>query len=348
MILPDDFVNKIICGDTLTVLKTMPDNCIDTIITSPPYWGLRIYLDANHPDKNKEIGLELRLEEYHNKLLQITAELKRILKPTGSMFWNHGDSYASSGSQRFDTDKYGGKSGIHCGRARTNEYQSKCMLMQNYRLVLKMIDEQGWILRNIIIWHKPNSMPSSVKDRLSNTYEPVFMLVKSKKYYFDLDSIREPLAESSLERQKRGVSENCKGYLTQKWLHTPRENIKKQYHSKYAGQNTASLFGRLIEQGKTHDDWIKHPLGKNPGDVWKIATQPFKRSHFATFPQKLIIPMIKAGCPANGIVLDPFSGAGTTCLVAKKLNRNYIGIELNSDYVKMSEQRIEKEVGTLF
>ena len=287
------------------------------------------------------MGLEPTLELYIDHLLQIVAELKRILKKGGILFWNHGDSYASSGSKRFDNNKYGGKSGIHCGRARTNEYQPKCMLLQNFRLITEMIDEQGWILRNTIIWHKSNPMPSSVKDRLSNTYEPVFVLVKSQKYYFDLDAIRQPM--------------------------------------------------------------------KNPGDVWTLSTQPFKRAHFATFPEKLVKPMIKAGCPQwickkcgkvreriikhppveksigatsgqywkvrnfkgdntvryrgefigwtdcncqvgfePGIVLDPFSGAGTTCLVAKKLGRNYIGIEKNPDYVKMAQARIKKDCGELF
>ena len=136
-----------------------------------------------------QIGLETTLEEYIDKLLAITKELKRVLKKTGVMWINFGDSYASGGTQRFDTNKYGGKSGIHQGRARTKDIPAKCMCMQNYRFILKCVDELGLILRNIVIWHKPNSMPSSVKDRLANTYEPVFMLVKSRKYYFDLDAI---------------------------------------------------------------------------------------------------------------------------------------------------------------
>lgn len=385
--------NHIYHGDTLKILKTFPDEFVDTIVTSPPYWGLRDY------GVEGQIGLEPTLEGYLGKLLAITAELKRVLKPTGVLWWNHGDAYASGGTRRFDPHKYGGKSGIHCGRARTKDYQQKCMLLQNYRLILRMIDEQGWILRNSIIWHKPNAMPSSVKDRFSNSYEPIFMLVKKRKYWFDLDAVRAPHKVASIERAKYPINP-------------------------YGDQGTGSrakMTGSLKGGGKRK--MITLPAGgKNPGDLWRIPTQPFPEAHFATFPEKLVEPMVKSSCPQwvckkcgearerivevdrsrceithwdelednlskkvqenldkdlhqrknisgifkyaigarritkgwtncscnagwrKGIVLDPFMGSGTTAVVARKLGRNWIGIELNREYIKIAEKRLAQQV----
>jgi len=295
-------VNKIICGNVLDALKKLPSNSIDCIITSPPYWGLRFYGEqantiwGGDPNcehewefeeikgqtggktefvnrKGKEnfkevpntysafckkcgawygqLGLEPTLDMYIEHMLEITAELKRVLKPTGVFFLNHGDNW-----------------------------ENKNLMMQNFRLAMRMVDEQGWILRNIIIWHKPNHMPESVKDRFTKSYEPVFMFVKNKKYWFDLDAVREPhktplealnkRIEYDVERkggklQKAGIQTGC-------WSTNPREI---------------------------------NPLGRNPGDVWEIPTQPFSAKelgfedvdHFAVFPPKLVERMIKCGCP---------------------------------------------------
>jgi len=192
-------VNKIICGHVLEALRKLPSNSVDCIITSPPYWGLRYYgKQANTVwggDPNCEhdfeldklnqgfckkcgawygqLGLEPTLDMYIEHMLEITAELKRVLKPTGVFFLNHGDNW-----------------------------ENKNLMMQNFRLAMRMVDEQGWILRNIIIWHKPNHMPESVKDRFTKSYEPVFFFVKSKRYWFDLDAVREPHKESTKERAK--------------------------------------------------------------------------------------------------------------------------------------------------
>jgi len=165
--------HKIICGHVLDVLKTLPDESVDTIITSPPYWKLRSYLPDNHPDKDKEIGQESTLDEYISHLLEVTRELKRVLKKTSVMFWNH------------DTNK-----------------QNLCDSMQNYRLVIRMIDEQGWLMpkKGPIIWFKPNHMPDSFKRGFTHSYEPVFMLVKDRKYWFDLDAVRVPHSEATKER----------------------------------------------------------------------------------------------------------------------------------------------------
>ena len=365
----DKFRNRILCGDALDILKKLPSESIDCIITSPPYWQLRDYgIDG-------QIGLEPTLDEYLEKLLNITKELKRVLKPSGVLFWNHGDSYGTGKGQ-----SYGGlKKGIYAkmyphGRQKPKMvYKSLCM--QNYRLAMHMVDEQGWILRNIIIWYKTNHLPSSAKDRFTNAYEPVFFFVKQKKYWFDLDAIRVP--HKSIDRRfGRG---------------------RIQYKQRPAGVNGGGTF---LNQ---------HPLGKNPGDVWAIPTRPFTAKslgftdtdHYATFPEDLVTPMIKAGCPQwicnkcgrprerivnrkvlkykakpynagtkfihhgegkstpvvrvtvgwtdcgcnagwhSGIVLDPFAGVGTTCMVAKRLGRDYIGIDLNPRYCEIARRRLE-------
>jgi len=360
-------LDTIIQGDTLQTLNTLPDNSIDTILTSPPYWGLRDY------GVECQIGLEPTLDLYIEHLLQITTELKRVLKPTGVMFWNHGDCYGGTGFKgNYRDPKY--PEGRNSIEPPNKNLTPKCLALQNYRLILRMIDEQGWILRNTIIWHKPNHMPSSVKDRFANAYEPVFMLTKSKKYYFDLDAVRVP--------------------------HTWADKDKRSLLRRVEGKN-----GKITEGVYATNAVGYHPLGKNPGDLWTIPTQPFPEAHFATFPEKLVEPMIKAGCPQwickkcgkpreritetkqleprenkrnkkpreemgkvmgevpekgwmtekitvgftdcgcnagwhPGVVLDPFAGSGTTLYVARKLGRHYIGIELNPEYVKMAQKRL--------
>lgn len=292
----DDGWVRIIHGDALKVLRGMPSESVDCVITSPPYWGLRDYGEeavVEWPDGWKgQLGSEPTSKLYIEHLLMITAELRRVLRKTGVMFWNHGDCY---------------------GRER-----DKCLALQNFRLILRMVDEQCWILRNIIIWHKIRSTPESVKDRFTNTYEPVFMLVKDKKYWFDLDTVREPPRVPIDEAPKR--------------------------------------FGRLDPERKgakfSMEGMVKyqrfvHPLGKNPGDVWQIAPANFMGNHFAVFPEKLVERCIKAGCPKGGLVLDPFAGSGTTGAVAKRLGRKAILIEIVREYCEMARERVAKETPAL-
>ena len=304
--------NQIIQGDTLQVLKTMPDDSFDTIITSPPYWNLRDY------GVEGQIGLEKTLDEYLEKLLAITQELQRVLKPTGVMYWNHGDCYG--GIKTGKTDKKVADY-VKDSQKDLKKYApkfEKCMMLQNYRLLLRMCDEQNWIIRNILIWAKPNHMPSSVKDRLSNAYEPVFFLTKNKHYYFDLNAIRKPHKESSIIR------------------------YKGKYAGPFSKEKTTAFAAREADPDRKLPEG-----GKNPGDVWRITTQPvamLRGKHFATFPEKLVEPMILSGCPKGGLVLDPFGGAMTTAVVAKRLGRNYTAIELNPDYVEIGKQRIRGQI----
>jgi len=244
--------HKIICGHVLDVLKTMPDESVDTVITSPPYWGLRSYLPDDHPDKSKEIGLEPTLDLYINHLMDVMSELKRVLKKTGVIFWNHGDCYGGSAGGFYDNPDYKGislgSSHYRIKRKQAPDTKPKCMALQNYRFIMRCVDELGLILRNVIIWYKPNHMPSSVKDRFTNAYEPVFMLVKSRKYWFDLDAVREP--------------------------HKLPNAKSKNAPNKYKGYGNPTYSG-------FEWDASQHPLGKNPGDVWAIPTQPFPEAHFA-------------------------------------------------------------------
>jgi len=380
-------LNQIIHGDALEELKKMPSNFVDCVVTSPPYWSMRDY----HTEG--QIGLEPTLDDYISNLLKVTAELKRVLKPTGVVFWVHGDSYNGSGKAGSNPEywerhtEFGKPSRKErFGRpTNLNSIPTKCMLMQPERLAMRMVDEQGWILRNKIVWYKGGSeMPESVKDRFSRSWEYVFMFTKNKRYWFDLDVVRELHSEETKKRLSRGVSNNHKAlgdgevYGGKQPVHSlskPRDNV-----------------GHPVEPLK----------GKNPGDTWTMTTEPYPEAHFAVFPEKLVKRCIKAGCPEQvckrcekprerivnhksietrpgnktkypdsirsgtlkkrsiginetvgwtdcgcnagwdkGIVLDPFMGSGTTALVALKLNRNFIGIEINKNYVDMAYKRIE-------
>ena len=204
----------------------------------------------------------------------------------------------------------------------------------------KLIKEERWCLRNKIIWHKPNAMPSSVKDRFNVDYEEVFFFVKSKKYFFDVDSIREPHGKDKRMagiRRARELGYDGKGSY-QDWYDNKRE--KKDWVNKKETKDNLT-FGQAKKIAGVNPPNLIHPLGRNKRCVWTIPTKPFKEAHFATFPMALIEPMVKAGCPENGIILDPFMGAGTTALVAIKNNRNFLGIELNPEYIKLAEKRLK-------
>lgn len=304
-------MNTIIQGDSLTILKTLESESVDCIITSPPYWGLRDYNQEN------QIGQERTLNGYLDNLLLITLELKRVLKKEGTLFWNHGDSFGTSsgsgerlGLQRTNRGTQTNKKWQEKGKPGVAGYE-KSLLLQPFRVAMRMVDEQGWMLRNTLIWHKPNAMPSSAADRFTVDYEPVFFFVKSKKYYFEQQ--REPWVErkSDIERAT---------------------NKHPGYHGKHEkGSSAQGIKGQPVGDPS---------LGRNKRSVWSISTHAFAGAHFATFPEALITPMILAGCPRGGVCLDPFFGAGTTGVVARKLGRNYIGIELNSAYIEIAEKRL--------
>lgn len=271
----------LINADVIDGLKSIDKDSVDTVITSPPYWSLRDY------QADGQIGMESTIEEYHNRLLAVTAELKRVMKPSGVLFWNHGDSYGGSGGSGGDYTEGGLREGQP--KVKGSAGTPKCLTMQNERLIMQMIDSQGWILRNRIIWHKPNGMPSSARDRFTNKYEPVYMLTKESKYHFDIDAVRVPAKYQEVWSRKGSAP----GTPYETTGNNPRARWGLTKHEIATGRTSGSYSDPL------HTKSV-HPSGmKNPGDVWKIPTQPHKDAHFAIFPDKLVIPMIKAGCPAK-------------------------------------------------
>jgi DNA modification methylase len=268
------------------------------------------------------LGQEKTFQEYINKLCDIFDEVKRVLRKDGTCFINIGDTYIGNRATRhkgYVDPKYpNGRIGGDCepiGLKQTIE--SKNLTLIPFRFAIEM-QNRGWIVRNTIIWHKPSSMPESVKDRFTVDFEYVFFFVKSQKYYFEQQL--DEFALSTIKKAKRGVyfSKNSKIMSGNYAMH---------------GDKTVKLYQK-IKSGE-----IK---GRNKRCVWSIASKPFRGAHFAIFPPDLIEPMIKAGCPKDGIVLDPFIGSGTTAVVAKKLFRNYVGIELNPKYIKMAEERLTR------
>lgn len=309
--------NKIVCGDSLEVLKTLPSESIDCAITSPPYWALRDYGVAG------QLGLEPTFQEYITKLCDMFDELKRVLKKEGTCWVNLGDTYSGNKEGKTDNKVSNYLKDTSTGIHKKATITEKCLCQIPSRFAIEMTN-RGWILRNTIIWYKKNAMPSSVLDRLTNKYEQVFFFTKDKKYYFELDSIRIPF-ETDEHRPDGNTRAREKGYNTKLGTKTREQEIQ------------ANNFGIRRNPKSAYE---RNPIGKNPGDVWTLTSEPQKDRHFAMFPQKLITPMILAGSPTQGIVLDIFMGAGTTGLVAKKLGRNYLGIELNPEYIKIAEDRI--------
>jgi DNA modification methylase len=294
-------INKIYNMDCLEGMKLIPDNSIDCCVTSPPYWNLRDY------GTEEQLGLESNFNDYINRLCDIFDEVKRVLKPDGTCFVNLADTYSGSGkgvgskskeSWKFDTKPKEEK-----------VLPNKCLCCIPDRFKIEMVN-RGWICRNEIIWHKPNAMPDSAKDRFTVDYEKVFFFTKEPKYYFEQQF--EPIAESTIKRNEYAWNGNGQGVYS--------VGRKRQPGS----------FGNIEK-------------GRNKRTVWSISTKPFRESHFATFPPDLIEPCISAGCQENGIVLDPFMGSGTTGLVAKQQDKNYIGFELNKEYCDIAQRRIEQE-----
>jgi site-specific DNA-methyltransferase (adenine-specific) len=271
-------LNAIYTGDALEVLRTLPDASIDCVITSPPYWGLRDYGVAG------QIGQEDTPDAYIAQLLDVFNEVYRVLKSSGTCFVSLGDTYSE-----------------------------KSLTMTPYRFACRMI-MAGWVLRNIVIWHKPNQMPANTRDRFTVDFEPVFFFVKKQKYYF----------QQQLEPYMKPLN---------RWAGDALE---------VRGQSTwADGTGQKIYRNR---NMRPNPEGRNMRAVWSINTKPFKGAHFATYPEKLVERLLLAGCPPAGVVLDPFLGAGTTAMVAQRLGRSYVGIELNPEYVKMAEERLDGRV----
>ncbi len=294
-------------GDCSEILKLMPSESVDCVVTSPPYWALRDYGVFG------QLGLEQSFQEYIVKLCNIFDEIKRVLKNTGTCWVNLGDTYAGSGKGYGDKNldpKFGQGRPRNLQPRPTNTRNkaaegvpindagpAKSLLQIPSRFAIEMVN-RGWILRNEIIWHKPNCMPASVKDRFTVDFEKIFFFVKHRKYYFEQ------------QQEPATYTDNRLG------------------------------LGNIVYKNRNTQCNVCVSDKRNKRAVWRITTKPYKEAHFATFPPDLCETPIKAGCPEGGVVLDPFAGAGTTGVVAKKLGRNFIGIELNPDYLEMAKRRI--------
>lgn len=297
-------------GDALEVLKTIPDESVHCCVTSPPYYGLRDY------GVGGQIGLEDTPEKYVGKLVQVFREVRRVLRDDGTLWLNLGDSYNGSGGAGGDYSPGGLKEGQpkYPGR-RIKGLKPKDLIGIPWMIAFALRSD-GWYLRSDIIWHKPNCMPESVTDRPTKAHEYIFLLSKSQRYYYDADAIREPV-----------MSE-----LTQQKVSFKRNNSKRE--RAIPGQKYGT------HRPNRNDTPVRDT--RNKRSVWTVATKPFPKAHFATFPLKLIEPCILAGCPAGGTVLDPFVGSGTTLLVATQYHRKSIGIELNPEYIEIAKQRLSQ------
>ncbi len=356
--------DKILNEDALHGIAKLPDDSVDCIVTSPPYYGLRNYDCDNVKWDNWEgqLGQEPSYKLYLDHLISIGEEFKRVLKPTGTLFWNMGDSYAGNMGKRsgWQDHKYSAtrEEGIKNGtsiflQADYGDIQSKSLMMIPERFALKMIDI-GFILRNKIIWYKRNGMPTSVKDRFGNKWEYIYFFTKSKKYYFDLDSIRKPLSQDSIKRiSQKKVSVNLQKFEGEGAYKLKHSGYKNTDGSNRINENGANPGDVIKVAAVRHKSWYSYRSPNYPhtriydpdadgGDFHDVPTTPHAFAHFAVYPESLIEPLIKAGCPSNGIVLDPFMGSGTTAIVAKKLGRKYVGFEQSKSYIDIAEKRIKE------
>lgn len=331
---------KFILGDCLSVLKQMDDNSVDCIITSPPYWGMRAY--DNEEDEN-EIGNESDFKQYVDALTSVFNEAKRVLKKEGSLWLNLGD-----------------------------KYHDKKLMGMPWRVAISLIDN-GWILRNDVIWHQLKGT-QSCKDRLRDTYEHVFHFVKNKKYFYDADAIRiKPSKEPKISENGTTSSTGVTGKKYRKLIHesevlTAQEKINAENAlDEVLAEIRAGIVNdfRMTIRGAQrawHSDNTKisgrakelvnkgyyimriYAKGHLPSDVWNIVTEDTWRtdSHCAVYPEELLRIPLLATCPVGGIVLDPFNGTGTTVSAALKLGRRGIGIDLSPEYIRISEERIQK------
>ncbi len=313
--------NKIYEGDCIEGMKSLPDKSVNCCVTSPPYFGLRDY------GQDGQIGLEETPEAFVAKMVDVFREVKRVLRDDGTLWLNLGDSYAGSGKgsnpdgtthiASFNSLQKSNH-GTLIGRTKPQKAHEIGLKPKDLIgipwMVAFALRADGWYLRQDIIWHKPNPMPESVTDRCTKSHEYIFLLSKSKQYYYDHEAIRVVSI-------------------------TPIDTKSSQSFKADNGK-------ARINYGQNEDNW--EPDGfANKRSVWTVTTKPFKGAHFATYPEDLIVDCIKAGCPEGGIVLDPFMGAGTTALVARKLNRQYVGFELNPEYIRIAKNRIQKELGIL-
>lgn len=325
----------ILTGNAIDQLRNLPDQSCQVCITSPPYYGLRDY------GVDGQIGVEKSPEEYITRLVEVFREVRRVLRNDGTLWIVIGDSYAGSYHGRnadgsaADVHENKGNKGSRIGTLKKREDTCKPKDMIGIPWMLAFaLRADGWYLRQDIIWQKPNAMPESVKDRCTRSHEYIFLLSKAKSYYFDAEAISEPIADSSVQRHKEDISAQKGSLRVQKGKKGPMKAVLPRYGGRKYTENPEVFY--RTKSGKMYEERPR----RNRRDVWTISTAKFKGAHFATFPEKLIEPCILAGSSAGGTVLDPFAGSGTCGVVARRMGRDFIGIELNPEYVKLAEERI--------
>ncbi|WP_322770425.1 site-specific DNA-methyltransferase [Frankia sp. Cr1] len=354
-------------GDAVEVLAGLPDASAACVVTSPPYWGaLRDYdtrrwaagipgcrhtqtctitrFDAGTPtttcrrcgaiQEDRQYGHEPTPDAYIAALRRVFTELARVLAPTGTVWLNLGDCHAARHTRTHPPALRSGSPADDAGAGYRAVVRAKSLYGMPWRVAFALQDD-GWIIRNAVVWHKPNGMPEPVTDRLTTRYELVFLLVRQPRYYFDLNPIREPAAapDAPIPDENAVTGETDTARSGEAGRASRRRASAVDGAGKYT--DTAAFAGRppgaaMRPTGRRHT--AAHPAGRNPGDVWSISTRPLREAHFAAFPIDLPLRAIAAGCPPGGVVLDPFSGAATTGLAARHLDRRYIGIDLNPTF----------------
>ncbi len=327
---------EILQGDVRETLRALPEKTVQTCVTSPPYFGLRDY------GVDGQIGLEPTPAEYVEQMVQVFREVRRVLRDDGTLWLNLGDSYARTGG----TDKNITSTGKVGDTLKTLDMlpdrkqrapsglKDKDLIGIPWRVAFAL-QQDGWYLRQDIIWHKPNPMPESVRDRCTKAHEYVFLLSKSERYYWDVEAMRE-LAVGQTLHDLTGPGYAAPGQTPNTGNRSRRDSFKRE-----ASKRAKVIPGQTVGTHRADRDESEYDTGRrNRRSVWTVATRPYKGAHFATFPPALIEPCILAGAPFDGLVLDPFTGSGTTAAVALQHGRRFIGCELNPDYIKLAEARI--------
>ena len=325
--------NEIYNEPCLDTLRKMPNDFLDCVITSPPYWQLRDY------GYDGQWGLEPTFQLYLEHLWEMMDEIYRVLKPSGTCWINLGDTYARGSRNKDATNDSLRNTSKSIEPNSKPDYNglNKCLMLIPHRFAIGCID-RGWIMRNDIIWAKRNGMPESCTDRFSKKHEYFFFMVKSEKYYFDLDAIRDSIKTVSIERYKYGFTGqeggNSNNFKGDKSHLIPKTKIK------FGGNKGDGNDGGIY----SGNEWTPRADGKNPGtisDFWDIPTKPSSNEHYASYNDELIRKPILAGCPEGGLIYDPFMGTGSTAQAAIRAKRNFIGSEMSEKYIKICNKRLE-------
>lgn len=332
-------------GDAQQVLATLPAASVDIVVTSPPYYGLRDYRQPG------QYGLEPTPQDYVNTMVNVFGHVPRVLKPTGTLWLVLGDSYSLNSGGAPQSGTYSGyrspdTTQPRLVRLRTQDIlPAKNLIGIPWRVALALQDTRQWILRQAVVWHKPNAIPESVRDRPSCSHEYIFILSRSRFYYFDLDAIRVPLSRlealdgTRIIGGRRTGTQGGIGATARRRGVTPYGANQPKYVTDPAAHHRNTGRNNLLANGRAHRS--HHPRGKSPGSVCSIPTRPFREAHFAVYPIDIPLRAIIAGSPPGGVTLDPFSGAGTTGLAALQLGRTYVGIDINAGYHDIALVRID-------